>query len=283
MIRPWLLAIGVLASIPQAFGGADPSNLLAIHFFSNSPAQIVTAGMTLQQAEEVQGQYIQRLQQRLGPVVGYKAGLTNPQMQKHFGIDHPVLGMLLRDMLLDSGATVPAQFGARPMAEADLIVRVGGECINSATNQSTALACLDAVYPFIELPDLMYDEKLTLDAAAVLAVNVGARLGVLGKPIALQADPAWERRLGDFHLELRDANDRPIALSDGHALLGHPLQAVLWLRDALKARGQTLHKGQLLSLGALTPLVPIKPGMTLHARYTDLDPRGPVEVSVHFE
>jgi 2-keto-4-pentenoate hydratase len=106
---------------------------------------------------------------------------------------------------------------------------------------------------------------------------------VLGKPIALQSGPAWEKRLGNFHLELLDGNNRSMAHSDGHALLGHPLQAVLWLRDALRARGQALHKGQLLSLGALTPLVAVTAGMTLRARYTDLAPQGSVEVSVHFQ
>jgi hypothetical protein len=30
-----------------------------------------------------------------GPVVGYKAGLTNPAMQKRFGVDHPVRGVML--------------------------------------------------------------------------------------------------------------------------------------------------------------------------------------------
>jgi len=281
MIKHYLIALILLTW--QALCSADPANLLAIHFFSKTPAQIVTAGMSLPQAESVQALYVQRLQQRLGPVVGYKAGLTSPQMQQHFGIDHPVLGTLLRDMLVDSGATLSAKFGARPMAEADLVVRVGDECINSARDASAALACLDAVYPFIELPDLMYAENLPLNAAAVLAVNVGARFGVLGKPIALQPGPVWEKRLGDFHLELLDGKGRPIALGDGHALLGHPLRAVLWLRDALRARGQTLHKGQLLSLGALTPLVAVTPGMTLRARYRDLAPQGPVEVSVHFQ
>lgn len=281
LIKRCLVTLVLLAW--QALCSADPANLLAIHFFSKTPAQIVTAGMSLPQAEAVQALYVQSLQQRLGPVVGYKAGLTNPQMRQRFGIDHPVLGTLLRNMLVADGTTLPARFGARPMAEGDLIVRVGDECINGARDRSEALACLDAVIPFIELPDLMYADKLPVDAAAVLAVNVGARLGVLGKPIALQPGPAWEKRLGEFHLELLDGNNRPIALGDAHALLGHPLQAVLWLRDTLRARGQTLHKGQLLSLGALTPLVAVTPGMTLRARYTDLAPQGPVEVSVHFQ
>ena len=61
---------------------------------------------------------------QLGAPVGYKAGLTNPAVQKRFNADAPVWGVLYANMLLANGATVDAGFGARPLFEADLLVRV---------------------------------------------------------------------------------------------------------------------------------------------------------------
>ena len=54
------------------------------------------------------------LEKQYGRVIGYKAGLTNPAVQKRFGYDKPVWGKLYQGMVLNDGATVDATFGARP-------------------------------------------------------------------------------------------------------------------------------------------------------------------------
>ncbi|NEP54188.1 MAG: hydratase, partial [Moorea sp. SIO3C2] len=64
---------------------------------------------------------------------------------------------------------------------------------------------------------------------------------------------------------------------------GNPLQVVLWLKDSLKASGKVLKQGDLLSLGSMTPLIPVKSGTTIRAQYIGLDPKGKVEISVSFE
>ena len=70
------------------------------------------------------------LGQQMGKVVGYKAGLTNPAVQKRFGTDKPVWGALYASMLLPSGSTVNAAFGTRPLFEADMLVRVRSSAIH---------------------------------------------------------------------------------------------------------------------------------------------------------
>jgi len=44
-----------------------------------------------------------------------------------------------------------------------------------------------------------------------------------------------------------------------------------------------LKKGDLLSLGTITKLMPTQPNTTIRAKYIGLDPRGPVEISVKFK
>lgn len=72
--------------------------------------------------------------------MGYKAGLTSLAAQEKFGVDRPLLGVLLQQMLLPNGAVLPANFGARPMTEGDLMVRVGSDKINQAINQAKTIA-----------------------------------------------------------------------------------------------------------------------------------------------
>ncbi|NUN62384.1 MAG: fumarylacetoacetate hydrolase, partial [Burkholderiaceae bacterium] len=120
---------------------------------------------------------------RLGKVVGYKAGLTNPAVQKRFNTDKPVWGKLYEGMVLQSGATVEAAFGARPLYEADMLVRVKSAAINQAKTPMDVLEAIDQVIPFIELPDLLVQAPPKLNGAGVGAINVGARLGVAGAPL----------------------------------------------------------------------------------------------------
>ena len=67
------------------------------------------------------------------------------------------------------------------------------------------------------------------------------------------------------------------------ALLGDPLAVVVWIQDSLTAENRQLKTGDLPSLGTVTNLTPAKAGTSLKARYIDLDPTDPVEISVRFE
>ncbi|GIV59642.1 MAG: hypothetical protein KatS3mg043_0731 [Rhodothermaceae bacterium] len=238
--------------------------------------------LTMQGAKALQTAFVAALAPALGPPVGYKAGLTTPTTQARFSATEPIRGVLLRDMLRPSGDTVATLFGARPVFEGDLVVRVGDEAINTATTDTALLAALDAAIPFIELPDLLYDPAYLLDARALTAANAGARLGILGPPIPLPASGDAYERLAALRVMLLDTAGTVVAEGEGTYLLDHPLHVVRWLRDTLHADGIRLKKGDLLSLGSLTPLLPVQPGQTITARYVGLADE-PVDVTVTFE
>lgn len=258
----------------------EPSVSPAELFLSRTPIPSADTSMTLEAAYQAQAAFVKRLQERYGPVVGYKVGLTSQKAQQRFGVHHPIMGVLLERMLLPQGATISTDFGARPMFELDLLVRVGDERINQARTTAEALQYLDAVIPFIELPDLAYAEDVPLNAAALVAVNAGARLGIMGDPIPITPEGDWLQRLSEF--EAKIAQDTTVIGGGfGRDLLGHPLNAVMWLKNEVHKRGMKLKKGDLLSLGGLTPPQPVKPGSLIRARYMNLDPRRTiVEISV---
>ena len=268
----------------NAYGG-DPSTvarILSAGYLERVPQAPEDLRLSSEEAALVQERFVREIAREFGRTVGYKAGLTNPSAQRRFGVDRPVRGVLLEGMLLESGAVLSARFGARPMAEGDLVVRVGCDGINDASTADEALACIDAVIPFIELPDLVFSRGVKLTAPMIVAVNVGARYGVLGEPLPLVQGEDWRRRLREFTVELLDPDGRKLTEGRGSDLMGDPLKVVLWIRDSLRAEGKSLRRGDLLSLGSITGLIPIREGMVLRAVYKGLSPDGPVEVRVGF-
>lgn len=255
---------------------------LADHYTARTPAPNIE-GLSDADGACTRAKLNGLLAQKMGKVVGYKAGLTNPAVQKRFNTDRPVWGKLYEGMVLQSGASVPAAFGARPLYEADMLVRVKSASINHARTPMDVLQAIDQVIPFIELPDLMVQAPPKLNGAAVSAINVGARLGVAGTPMAVPVTRA-ERyamldALRDMQVTLTDGSGALLGGGKGSDVLEHPLNAVVWLAEALQKEGITLKPGDLLSLGSFSPLLPPKPGLSVQADYQGLAGAQPVRVT----
>lgn len=223
------------------------------------------------------------LAQRLGKVIGYKAGLTNPAVQKRFNTDKPVWGKLYEGMVLQSGATVEAAFGARPLYEADMLVRVKSAAINHAKTPMEVLESVDQIIPFVELPDLMVQAPPKLNGAGVTAINVGARLGVAGSAIAVPVYRAERyamlQALADMNVALTDGQGARLGGGKGSDILDHPLNAVVWLAGALAQEGLAMQPGDLISLGSFSALLPPKAGLSVTATYDGLPGATPVRLS----
>lgn len=267
----WLLLL-----LPAQDGWPDT---FTTHFKQGKPLTTVFAGDAAA-AGEARRQIIETLSQTEGGVVGYKAALTSRAVQRRLGVNEPVYGALFAATIVNDGAVIQGRYGAVPMFEADLVLRVKDPALINATTRAEALAGVDAVIPFLELPDLFYAPGQKLTGAAVAAVNAGTRLGVMGRPVPLRAGVDWITRLAEFKVHL--TGDGVSARGQGSDLLGHPLDALLWLTAALKADGITLKKGDLLSLGSLTPMMPYKGQSSLTVAYAGLALKPPT-VSVRFE
>ena len=220
---------------------------------------------------------------QMGKVIGYKAGLTNPAVQKRFNTDKPVWGKLYDGMVLTDGATVDAAFGARPLIEADMLVRVRSEAINQARTPMEVLEAIDQVIPFIELPDILVQAPPKLNGAGVAAINVGARLGVAGAPLAVPAFRgeryALLESLKNMSVVVTDGQGQTLAVGKGADILDQPLNAVVWLAQALAQEGLTMKPGDLISLGSFSPMLPPKAGASVSVRYDGLTGVQPVKVN----
>ena len=270
----------VLGAQAQCLSDADVG-VLASHYASGTPAPNFPA---LSDADSActRAKFNVLLAAKFGKVVGYKAGLTSLAVQKRFNTDKPVWGKLYEGMILTNGSTVPAAFGARPLFESDMLVRVKSAAINQARTPYEALQSIDQVIPFIELPDLVVQAPAQLNGAGVAAINVGTRLGVAGQPIAVPATRGERYALLDAleRMQVQLTNDKGELLASGKGsdILGQPLNAVVWIAQALQQEGITLQPGDLISLGSFSPLLPPRAGLGVTATYVGLPGAQPVQV-----
>jgi 2-keto-4-pentenoate hydratase len=252
-----LISAGVLAAAPMGSALAACASDEEVAAFVEShgaktPAKALGAGGSMEDAVCTQGKLRTALEQELGPVIGYKAGLTAKATQERFGASEPVYGVLYRDMMLENPATVPADFGVRPLFEADLILVIGDAAINEATTPEEAIRHISEVRPFVELPDLMLAEGEPMTGETLTAMGVAPRLGVLGDPVPVEDAQAMLKTLADMTVRVENARGEVLAEAPGSVVLGNPVNSVLWLAS----KGIEFRPGDMVSVGSIGPLLP---------------------------
>ncbi len=220
-------------------------------YLSNKPTVALAKGGSMEDALCTQAKLTRALTPHLGPVIGYKVGLTSRAVQERFGVNEPMRGVLLRDMILESGAVAPVDWGARPVFEADLVLVVGDSDINRAGTPEEVMAHVASVRPFLELSDLILAEGEPFNAVTIVA-NAMAKLGVLGAAIPVKDSVRMARALGAMEVVLRAADGEVLVKAPGKAVLGHPANSLLWLMS----KGVEVKPGDLVSVGSFGPLFP---------------------------
>ena len=246
--------------------------------FINKTEADAIAGLTPETALAIQKRVVYALSENWSGIAGYKAALTNPDIQQKMGINEPLLGIFLKNMLLENSAKINISSTVHPFAEADLLVRVKDASINDAKTDEELLAAIDQVIPFIEIPDRLYSTEKPLTADMLTAINTGARYGVMGTAIAM-------KDIGNFNAcQVGIVYDDRSHLKTGScaSLMGKPVNVIRWLRDKLLAMNYPLKPGAFLSLGSLTSPIPVKKGR-LTAVYNGLSSQQAVTVSVTFK
>jgi len=286
-MRGWIipaLLISAIAFAAPVVRAACPSDAAIDAYLEDFTqrrlSRAFTNDISVADAECAKQKLAKKLTHVLGSPVGYKAAFTSAAVQQRFGVDGPRWGYMYDRNIIDIIAVLPHDFGARPLYEADLIVEVKDAGLSEASTPLQALAHLESVVPFIELPDLMLEGQFS--GNRFTAVNVGFRGGVVGQEIPVQVTQAFADSLANMTVVLIDEADgnKELGRSRGNAIMGNPLNAAIWLAKSLKQAGISLKKGDLLSLGSLITPAPTQAGMRVRLQYIGLP--GDPTVSVVF-
>jgi len=212
---------------------------------------------------------------RFGEVAGYKVGCATPVMQKYLGIRQPCFGAVFAGTMYPSGAALRHETFFQIGVEGALAVRLGRD-LSATEGPYDARKVEDAVrsyMPAIEVVDNRYEDWHTVDTATLIADDFFAAASVLGEPVSRQ-DVADVARLSG----VATVNGSEVGRCRSSDIMGHPLNAVAWLANALIGQRDSLKVGDTVLLGGLTQTRWLEVGDTATFQLEGLGDR--VEVSV---
>ncbi|ABQ69866.1 4-oxalocrotonate decarboxylase [Rhizorhabdus wittichii RW1] len=199
-----------------------------------------------------------------GRIVGRKIGLTSPAVQKQLGVDQPDFGTLLAAMAIPDGAEIPVGMVLQPRVEAEIAFVLDRDVTETGLTVADIVRSIAFALPAIEVVGSRIADW-DIGIVDTIADNASAGAFVLGGSPRLLRD-----------LDLRgcgmrlDHRGEPVSTGAGAACLGHPLNAVLWLAEALIRQGEGLRAGDIVLSGALGPMVAATPGEVYEARISGL-------------
>ncbi len=197
--------------------------------------------------------------------VGRKIGLTSPAVQQQMQVDTPDFGVLFADMAYGDSQPIPFDSLLQPRVEAEVAFVLATDLPDHDVTGPELLGAIDYVVPAIEVVDSrIADWDITI--FDTVADNASSGLFVTG------GSPRSLRDVDDLRASemTLTSGDDVVSSGTGAACLGHPLNAVVWLANAVARRGEPLRAGELVLSGSLGPLVPVRPGATYEARISGL-------------
>ncbi|WP_137046187.1 2-keto-4-pentenoate hydratase [Pseudolabrys sp. FHR47] len=177
--------------------------------------------------------------------LGWKVGLGAPAMMEKLGLQAPIVGYLMRNALIAPGGTLSIKGYVRPVAEAEIAVRMAATPKPGASADEVR-AAIKEIMPAIEIADM--DVLPTPDNLdVILEGDVFQRHVVVG-------DTA---RAGGSIEGLTSKVTRRGALinttTDPEVLTGKVVDIVAHVAATLAAFGETLLPGDVIITGSITP------------------------------
>jgi len=193
-------------------------------------------------------------------IVGKKIGLTNPAVQAQLGVDQPDYGVLFDTMDMTGKGPVPMELLMQPKVEGELAFVLGEDLRNPDVDMETLKSAIVAVQPAIEIVGSRV-EKWDIKISDTIADNASGSHYVLGT----ESKPLDEVSTASIEMTLLK-NGATASEGNGHACMGDPLNAALWLAQTMAKMGRPLLKGEILLSGALGPMVAVERGDAFELR-----------------
>lgn len=277
----------------------DAQKKLGISFMDNyltsTPVNPVDNGnLTEDIAYSIADYFVEEQLKTRGEIVGYKVGTFAKGQYDNGpvnGLSGPVTAVMFSDGIHPSGFKVSVNCCNMSFVEADFGAVVGSDSINVAETDMEILSALSGFIPFIEMPDILHLPGMGTDLAGI-TTNYDFKNAIIGDLIETASTEEWIARLNSFTFTV--SNEIGELLAEGSIRDAYePLYRIRHMRNQLIKRGRPLKAGDILSLGNMGAIRPLKEndyfnpatrpvfrGNIATVSYIGLDPTGPATVSV---
>jgi 2-keto-4-pentenoate hydratase len=255
---------------------SEATDRLLTAYRTREPIDPLTAtyeGMTLDDAYAIQLAQVDALtsgsrgegpQDTKRTVKGHKVGLTSAAMQRLLGVSEPDYGHLLDDFFYLEHMPIPAERFLQARIEPEMAFVLKRTLTGPGVTVHEAVAAVDFVLPALEIVDSrIRDWKIGL--LDTIADNASSGAVVLGSTPTPLREVDLRLTGGVMH-----KNAVVVGTGAGGAVLGSPLNALVWLANTLGARGISLEAGQVVLPGAICAMVPVAAGDTVTATFAGL-------------
>ncbi|MBV1893880.1 MAG: fumarylacetoacetate hydrolase family protein [Ilumatobacteraceae bacterium] len=226
--------------------------------------------LSMDDASLVQLALLERKKQRGEVHAGWKVGLTAEAIQQQFNVHEPLFGYLLSRGLIHSGTQLAHTSLVGPGIENEICMRLGSDLVGSEVTAAEAAEAIVEIHPALELIETRGDFRAQL--AVSVADNIQQSGFVIGDAFAVTPD--FDLRQVTARVMI---NDIEVASGSAAAVLGNPINSLVWLSRKLSEVGRGLKQGDYVMSGSLTRQFELQPGD--HVR-TEFDPIGAVELTL---
>ncbi|MBA0126936.1 fumarylacetoacetate hydrolase family protein [Haloechinothrix sp. YIM 98757] len=197
-------------------------------------------------------------------VKGHKVGLSSAAMQRQMGVHQPDYGHLLAGMFHLEHQPIDAGAYLQPRIEPEIAFVLGRELTGPGVTVADAFRAVEYVVPALEIVDSrITDWRISIvDTIADNASSGGVVLGSTPHPLNAVDLPMAGCTFG--------INGHVVGTGTGGAVLGSPINALVWLANTVGPLGITLQAGHVVLPGSITRAEPVRAGDTVVASVSGL-------------
>jgi 2-keto-4-pentenoate hydratase len=183
-----------------------------------------------------------------GSLAGHKIGCTTPVMQRFLSIPNPCAGGVFAPTVQHERGTFRHADFLHGGVECEVAVRLAHDlpAERGSYDRRAVAAAVGACMAAIEVVDDRYEDYRSLDAPTLIADDFFNAGCVLGAPVETWREFDLAALRGRMTI-----NGVEVDTGKGGDILGHPLEALAWLANALAARGRRLKAGEFVLLGSV--------------------------------
>ena len=232
---------------------------------SKQPIAPLTVTMNKISVKEAYSIQLEQIRQKLaaGAVVkGLKIGLTSKAMQEMLNVHTPDYGFVLDTMMYAEETGVSVERFIQPRVEFEIAFIFKKQLIGPNITVKDVIDAIDYVVPAVEIIDsrIRNWEIKFEDTVADNGSSAGAILGKKRTKLSeigdITAIEMFVYRNGEFLDQATSA-----------AVLGNPLQAIVWLANEVSSYGVKIEPGMFVLSGALSKAVPFNAGDSFEADF----------------